>query len=108
MKIGVYPHSRIFHDRENRKENPYFSDEKTAFIRNKTVYYANPLNETDIQAEINQLKNLVLKSFIKFNFNRFFFYKNQFVMLSHIAPVIKETKEQSKKKGLNFLDTNAI
>jgi hypothetical protein len=29
-------------------------------------------------------------------------------MLSHIAPVIKETKEQSKKKGLNFLDTNAI
>jgi hypothetical protein len=108
MKIGVYPHSRIFHDRENRKENPYFSDKKTAFIRDKTVYYANPLNETDIQAEINQLKNLVLKSFIKFNFNHFFFYKNQFVMLSHIAPVIKETKEQSKKKGLNFLDTNAI
>lgn len=103
LKAGVYPKAQIFHDREKREITEHFSDKEKVYIRDKTIFYSNPLNNKDIYLEIRTLKKMAMRMAIKLNFNSYQYYNNQFKVLSKIAQIINESKKLSTKEGLTFL-----
>lgn len=103
LKIGVYPHSVIYHDRESRVKIHDIEFNEEIYIRDCILRYCNPEDNTDIRKEIRKLIKLAFKSLIKFDLKRFTLYYKKYTILKKIHPEIKGAKEICESKGLSFL-----
>ncbi len=66
FKVGVCPHSIIYHDREINFENKYFKDEKKAYTRSVVLKISNPTNEYTFEKEYRKWYSFFCKSLILF------------------------------------------
>ena len=103
LKIGVYPYSLIYHDRENREKIHDVEFNEEIYVRDCILKYCNPWDKTDIRKEIRTLIKLALKSLFKFDLKRFAHNYNKYTILHKIHPEVRDAKEICESKGLSFL-----
>lgn len=107
LKIGVVPHTKIFHDRQKRQVSNYLIDSKTIFKRQLVRELSKPVLKKSLSYfYLLQIKNL-LKALIRFDGGLF---KNTFdnigVLLKTNVNEIKFNRNQSLRKGFSFLKSN--
>jgi GT2 family glycosyltransferase len=104
FKVGVYPLSKIFHDRENRNKTIY-DEPLENFKRVNLLKYSNPLKKHNIDRD---RRRLMISAILQLLQGRMHLYKSfwkQHKILKWIAPSVKENLLQSiKGVPLCFLD----
>ena len=105
FKLGVYPKSCIFHDRENRPSDINYQNEKELYKRQLIIKNSDPNSESTFRAEIS---NLYLRFLIYTVTMRFSALKSIIVRISSLQSINKkfilENKKRSKNIGLTFLE----
>ena len=104
LKIGVCPSATIFHDREQRKSNPYFTEDKIFYQRKIVYQLSNPFsNRTRFSYFKSEVKELYL-SLVCLNLKDFKKNINHVLILIALDfKTIINTREISKKEGKSFL-----
>ena len=106
MKIGVYPFSKIFHDRHQRGVSKFF-EKKEHEQRKLILLYSNPLSNKNINTDIKFYSRKLLKAKLTFNSSMMNFYKEKLNFLEKIRNEVLENLEESKSnKKYIFLDYN--
>lgn len=105
LKIGIAPHSIIYHDREHRTENKYFDNTALVHKRKLIKIFSDPFNNEQSVSKvyincfkmmIKSLVTLQLKS-LKEHYRRIRIYNSiDWKMISH-------NKKQSLREGKSFL-----
>jgi GT2 family glycosyltransferase len=54
LKVGVYPHAYIYHDREDRPLDPFFHDNQVSHERNLILQLSNPNNSSVSKELLNK------------------------------------------------------
>lgn len=104
-KMGVYPGTNIYHDRENRPPNMKFENETETYKRDLILRISNPGLTFTFSSE---LRNLYLQLFIytvSLNLLRLRKVVNQIVTVYKIdRKLILNNKKKSMFRGLTFLN----
>lgn len=94
LKIGVYPFSKIFHDRETRSQNPFNSDEKRQ-ERQALINSSNPLILREIDSEINTFKRKKIKYLLLMNQKMYKQMRREITFRLKHRSIIKENFQKS-------------
>lgn len=94
LKIGVYPHTFIFHDREERANTKFHSAEEQ-IKREWALRISNPLQETNIHQYKKQLKNKLLKNRIFRNTSEVKRIKKELFLLENLENLSVENYKKS-------------
>ncbi|KAF2513553.1 glycosyltransferase family 2 protein [Flavobacterium foetidum] len=70
LKTGVLPTSIIYHDREYRKPNKFFSDLNIIYNRSLILEYSNPFEIKTFNKEYLKCIKKIFKALFLFNFNQ--------------------------------------
>jgi GT2 family glycosyltransferase len=104
LKIGVYPNSEIYHDREQRVNNNYFSDEKIFYKRNIVFKLSNPFSK---RTKFSFYKSEFKSIYITLACMDFKDFRKKMDCISVLNTIdfstINKNKEISKKAGKSFL-----
>ncbi len=104
VKVGIYPLSKIFHDRENRNKSIY-DEPLEKFKRRNLSKYSNPLGKYNIDSDKRRLIMSATLQLLQGHIDSFKFVRKQYKILNEIAPSIKENLSRSiKGVPLCFLD----
>lgn len=103
LELGIYPHSIIYHDRENRSLSPYFTDQFELEFRRAILKYSNPGEENTIFHFIIHLYKHIFLNILLLRFTRMYNYYKLLRMIVKLGPEIEETKKQSRMTGSIFL-----
>lgn len=104
LKIGVYPNSKIFHDREDRHQNSFFETEKIK-KRKYLLEHSNPNIDLDISKEISSLKKKILKYRLLLDKKALKYIKNEINQRKELQEMIETNLKLSKlKKKYIFLN----
>jgi GT2 family glycosyltransferase len=102
LKLGIYPFSRVCHDKEYRG-NPFILSQNIQNT-NELVKFSNPeLGLEKIKEEIKIYQKSVLKFILKLNMNGTFYSMRKFKELKKLKKRIFNLVEVSKIKNPNFL-----
>lgn len=69
FKIGVFPHTVVYHDREVNSKKKYFKDEKKSYIQSITLKTSNPLREYTFTKEYKKKFAILFKSVLLLRFH---------------------------------------
>jgi len=89
FKVGIYPLTKIFHDRENRSESVY-DEPFERFKRRNLSKYSNPLEKHNIDRDRKRLMMLSILRLLQGNLDTFKLVWRQHKILREIAPSVKE------------------
>jgi GT2 family glycosyltransferase len=103
LKIGVFPHSNVYHDRGDRTTSTYFSNEFDLELRRVMLKYADPGAKYTIYHFIALLFGRVFLNGILFRASKMQYSIKLLRMIFKLAPKIEETKKRSRMTGLIFL-----
>lgn len=103
LKIGIYPGTAIYHDREKREKPEAFKDLDLLFERRSMIKYCDPGNQKDIAEEVSALKLHLAKSFIKLNFGLFNKFLKEYKIMNGLKKRVQKAKKQSQARGLTYL-----
>jgi GT2 family glycosyltransferase len=103
LEIGVYPHSTIYHDREDRPLSVYFTDQFELELRRIMLKYSDPGEENTIYRFIRHLYKKMLLNILRFRIPQIQDTYKLVRILNRLAPDIEEARLISKKTGLSFL-----
>jgi len=101
LKIGIYPLTRIFHDRENRKNNGY--DEISDFKKKLIIDYCDPRTNRNVEKLKKDMVKNMIKSIILFRKKTVKNKIEKYKIIKKSSDDIKQVKETVRKKGLSFL-----
>jgi GT2 family glycosyltransferase len=96
FKVGIYPLSKIFHDRENRNKTIY-DDPLEKFKRRNLLKYSNPLRKHNITRDKIRLIISATLQLLQGRIDSFKFVWKQYKILNEIGPAIKKNLSQSIK-----------
>ena len=109
LKIGVSPHTIIYHDRETRTTNKYFKDSKVEYARSVTINCSNPNTNNSLKRIRTYLLKSIIKGFLTLNFNNSLKSYNKLRVLNRLnKKIILTNKRKSMNKGPSFLNLNNI
>lgn len=103
FKIGVLPHTVIYHDREDRNENAYFDPDQHE-KRNRLLHFSNPITSPSVSLEIKKYRKEYVKHLMKFNAKKLKQTSEMIRELTHYNKTLSDLLPKSKNKGLTFLD----
>lgn len=104
LKIGVDPFSTIYHDREERENNDYQKQTKTA-ERDLLLKYSDPNKSNDLQREKKRLKTILVKSKLFNQTDTITYVRNKIAMIDQHAEQITKNLNTSKS-GQSFIFLN--
>lgn len=99
LKIGIYPHTHICHDREERTENSYFEKEETK-ERNFLITYSDPRKALSIEKEIKKLKIKLLIYKLFFNKDAQKFIQKDLDLRLKYQNIIESNLQKTKSNDL--------
>jgi GT2 family glycosyltransferase len=103
FKVGIYPFSKIYHDRTQINTTKYFTNEDKILKRDLLVEYCNINNNIDIKYKFRELSLSCIKSIIKLKYDEFIKYRYQFKILLKYYKDIANARKKSMKQGLTFM-----
>lgn len=103
FKVGIYPFSKIYHDRAQINTTKYFTNEDKILKRELLVEYCNINNNIDIKYKFRELLLSCIKSIIKLKYDEFIKYRYQFKILLKYYKDIANARKKSMKQGLTFM-----
>jgi GT2 family glycosyltransferase len=103
LDVGIFPHTNIYHDREDRPLSPYFTDQFELELRRVMLKYTNPGEKSTIYGFIKHLYRELFLNILTFRVSRIQYLYKLVKMLNRLAPEIEKTKKISEKTGLSFL-----
>ena len=105
LKIGVYPNSFIYHDRENRTTNSFYEDKLLIYQRDIIGKSSNPLVEFTFNKEFYKIYKNLIKSILRFSLNKIKINYLKIRVLSKInKSEILHNKQLSKLNKNPFLN----
>lgn len=104
LKAGVYPFSRICHDREDKNTRISENQYEKVIKKSLLVKYSNPNIPNKIKKEIKWVRCSLIKALLKFDMKQFKNDRIKLKIISKIKTEIIVNMEISKQKGLSFLD----
>jgi GT2 family glycosyltransferase len=96
FKAGIYPMTKMFHDREHRGETIY-DEPFEKFKRRNLLKYSNPFQKYNIERDRKHLMMLSIFQLLRCRFDAFKLVWKQHQILKEIAPSVKENLLQSVK-----------
>lgn len=103
FKAGVLPTAWIYHDRENRKENPYFSPDVVE-RRHLREMYADPGRNLDLKQELSRLRSLKIRYLFSLQRTAAHVAHRQVKLLSEaVDEQVINGRELSRHPGPTFL-----
>jgi GT2 family glycosyltransferase len=103
LDIGIFPHSNMYHDRENRPLSAYFTDPFELEVRRAILKYSDPREEDTLHRFIRQLYKQMLLNILRLRFSQIQSSCNLARALHKAVPEIERAKKISQKTGLSFL-----
>ena len=105
LKVGIYPHCKIYHDRSEREQNLVFHNPDTTYKRNIIKEMSNPNESKTFQNLIASYFKDFFISLLRFRFKEIFTLKYKLTIVYGLnkSEIIKN-RALSRKKGLTFLD----
>lgn len=104
LKIGVYAHCVVFHDREYRSENHYFENPKEVYKRELLLKISNPNENFSLSKEYLKLYKLFLKSLLFFRWKQAKIVTSKYKILNDTnKKAIFKNVAESKKEQPSFL-----
>lgn len=104
LKIGVHPFSTIYHDRENRKNNPHQDQAKTE-ERLMLLKYSNPNKQYNLELEKKHLKRILLKSKLLNQTDTTTYVRNKISLIDqHADQIIKNLNTSKSDRRFAFLN----
>jgi GT2 family glycosyltransferase len=94
FKVGIYPLTKIFHDRENRSKGIY-DEPFEKFKRTNILKYSNPLRKDHIEEERRRLMVSAIWQLLQGRTDLCKSFWKQHKILKEIEPVIKENLSRS-------------
>lgn len=103
LEVGIFPHSNMYHDREDRPLSTYFTDQFELELRRIMLKYTNPREKNTIYRFIKHLYKELFLNILMFRGSQIQYSSKMIKTLNRLAPEIAETKKISEKTGLSFL-----
>src|SRR5690606_17058034 len=104
LKIGVYPFSRIYHDRIHRNKSEHFTDFEIGFKRDFISKYSDPFQENDTHFQKKIIWKKSIKALFSLNIEAFRNFRKELKLINTLAlESIVRNKKQSLSKGPAFL-----
>jgi GT2 family glycosyltransferase len=94
FEVGIYPLTKIFHDRENRSKGIY-NEPFEKFKRTNILKYSNPLRKDNIDKERRRLMVSAIWQLLQGRTELYKSFLKQHKILKEIAPATKENLSKS-------------
>jgi GT2 family glycosyltransferase len=104
FKVGIYPLTKIFHDRENRNKGIY-DESLEKFKRTNLLKYSNPIRKDNIDRDRERLMISAIWQLLQGHIDLYKSFRKQHRILKEIAPATKKNLSLSVQGvPLCFLD----
>ncbi|MBE0639809.1 MAG: glycosyltransferase family 2 protein [Bacteroidales bacterium] len=103
LKVGVYPHVSIFHDRHEREPNQYFTNSEEFKIRQLILKYSDPGQEVDIYSYLSVQRKRIIKGLLRLRFDDTRITMTRYQRLKKLASEINAIKKATTNPGMHFL-----
>ena len=105
LKVGVLGSCFLYHDRLDRKQNPFWQDEKELYKRKMILKTSNPVSEFNLKIEQKQLIKTLVKAIVSINLKLWIETKWKLKVIANLNnDEIVEMKNKSRIKQLSFLN----
>jgi len=105
LKTGVLPTSIIYHDREHRKPNQFFTDLNIVYKRALILEYSSPFETKNFKKEYFKHIKKIFKALLLFNFNQL---KQSFLKIKILNNLDKKqingNRAESRRNKNSFID----
>ncbi len=102
LKIGVYPLTKIYHDKDYTPTK--YDDSELIRNRQKLVYYSDPVTNNQLENDIYVYKMSSIKSLLKLQITNYKKHLGTYKKLKSIQNTINEHVIQSRLRTSSFLD----
>lgn len=103
LEVGIFPHSNMYHDREDRPLSTYFTDQFELELRRIILKYTNPGEKNTVYRFIKHLYKELFLNILTLHVSRIPYLYKLVKVLNRLAPEIEKTKKISEETGLIFL-----